>query len=301
MAILSITTDVVGQIGVKPRRIAILSTDNLTTITTAGYLNGSNNSGYQIEPTDNIVIFYNYNPSLQTGTMGYFTASISNGVVTFTNSFTVATANITTATITTGTITTLNATTIQNSSANMLVNTTGAGKTIRLNSRTESTDTANSLIGFQSKIGRGISAATDIIGGEISPRINDGIALTGSAGIVGLHTDVYLKGTTGDIAGDVRGQQIELVDDTGSSRTVAGNVTHLRIRSNLSCTITGKYSVMRVENEEGAKAMDAFAQFTAGSGCLVETNGTVGGAQTQSIKILKDSTTLYVPLYASVS
>lgn len=186
-------------------------------------------------------------------------------------------------------------------SSNMILSTTAAGKTVRINVRTESTDTANSLIGFQSKIGRGISAATDIIGAEISPRINNAIALTGSGSIIGLHVDAYLKGTTGNIAGDVRGMQIELVDDTGSSRTVAGNVAHLRIRSNLSCTVTGKYSVLRVENEEGTKAMDGLVQFTTGSGAIVEANGTVGGAQTKAIKILIGTDTLYVPLYATVS
>lgn len=191
--------------------------------------------------------------------------------------------------------------TYASASNHLAVNTTGAGKTIRLNVRTESTDTANSLIGVQIKPGRGVAAATDVIGVEISPRINDAIALTGSGSLIGAHVDVYLKGTTGNIAGDVRCLQSELTDDTGSSRTVAGNVTHLRVRSNLSCTVTGKYSVIRVENEEGTKAMDALVQFTTGSGCLVESAGTVGGTQDQALKILIGTTTYYIPLHTSVS
>lgn len=175
-----------------------------------------------------------------------------------------------------------------------------AGKTIRMNSITNA-GTANSLIGFQSKPAQGASMANDVIGAEISPRINDTFALTGSGSIIGMHVDAYLKGTTGNIAGDVRGMQIELVDDTGSSRTVAGNVCHLRIRSNLSCTVTGKYSALRVENEEGSKALDALVQFTTGSGCLVEASGTVGGTQDQALKILIGTTTYYIPLHTSVS
>lgn len=175
-----------------------------------------------------------------------------------------------------------------------------AGKTVRIGSITN-TGTANSFIGFQSKPGQGASMANDVIGGEISPRINDTFALTGTGSIIGLHVDCYLKGTTGNIAGDVRGLQCELVDDGGSSRTVSGYVTHLRIRSNLSCTVTGKYTAIRVENEEGTKALDALIQFTAGSGALVESSGTVGGTQDKAIKIIIDSTTYYIPLHTAVS
>lgn len=175
-----------------------------------------------------------------------------------------------------------------------------AGKTVRINSITN-TGTANSLIGFQSKPGQGAATAQNVIGAEISPRINDTFALTGSGSIIGLHVDAYLKGTTGNIAGDVRAAQLELVDDGGSSRTVAGDVTHLRVRSNLSCAVTGKYSAMRVENEEGTKAMDALLQFTTGSGCLVEASATVGGTQDQAVKVLIGTTTYYIPLYTAIS
>jgi len=175
-----------------------------------------------------------------------------------------------------------------------------AGKTIRLNSITN-IGTANSFIGFQSKPAVGASTANDVIGGEISPRVNDTFALTGSGSIIGLHVDAYLKGTTGNIAGDVRGMQIEMVDDGGSSRTVAGNVSHLRMRSNISYAVTGVYSALRVENEEGTKAMDCFAQFTTSSGCLVEASGTVGGTQDKALKLYIGSTVYYVPLHTSVS
>jgi len=177
----------------------------------------------------------------------------------------------------------------------------GGGKTIRLNSKTESTDTANSLIGFQSKPRRGVSAATDVIGCEISAQISDAIALTGSGSMIGAHVDVYLRGDEGDIAGDVRGQQIELVDDNDGSpgRTVAGNVNHLRFRTNLSCAVTGKTSCIRVENEEGSKSLDAFVQFVSTAGCVAAL--TAGSAGAATIKVLIDGTTWYIPLSASAS
>lgn len=278
------------------------------TITTAGWLNSVTDQ--KIHVTDIIVVNYAsnakafYNPSIDgngiitlspvsnPGEVSLVGAAVNGNAIKF---------NGTTGDIEDAGYAASNVALLANTTSNTAFTTTNPGSTIRLNVRTESTSVANSLIGFQAKPGRGLSGATDVIGGEISPRLNDAIALTGSASIIGLHTDVYLKGTTGNIAGDVRGQQIELVDDTGSSRTIAGNITHLRVRSNLSCTVTGKYSVFRVENEEGTKSLDALYQFTTGVGCLVETAGTVGGTQDQAIKILIGTTTYYVPLYTSVS
>jgi len=189
--------------------------------------------------------------------------------------------------------------------AHVTMNTTptstdNAGKTIKLNSITN-TGTANDFIGVQIKPGQGASTAQNVTGMEVSPRLNDAIALTSSGTIIGAHIDCYLKGTTGNIGGDVRNLQLELTDDTGSSRTVTGNVSHIRVRSNLSCTISGKYSVLRVENEEGTKALDALVQFTTGSGAIVESSATVGGTQDQAIKILIGTTTYYVPLHTSIS
>lgn len=79
MSIISIYTDVAGQIGVKPRRVAILSSDNLATVTTAGYLNQANLQGYTIEPTDEICMWYGYSSFLSPGTFGIFTPDITNG------------------------------------------------------------------------------------------------------------------------------------------------------------------------------------------------------------------------------
>lgn len=177
----------------------------------------------------------------------------------------------------------------------------GGGKTIRLNSRTESVDTANSIIGFQSKPRRGVSAATNVIGCEVSAQISDAIALTGSGSLIAGHFDVYLRGDAGTIAGDVRALQLELVDDDSAGRTVSGNVSFIRCRTNLSCAVTGKATVLRVENEEGAKALDGLVQFTTGSGAIVESAATVGGTQDQAIKVLVGTTTYYVPLYTSIS
>jgi hypothetical protein len=133
-----------------------------------------------------------------------------------------------------------------NSSAS---STDNAGRTVRINSITN-TGTANSFIGFQSKPAQGATMASNVIGGEISPRVNDTFALTGSGSLIGLHVDSYLKGTTGNIAGDVRGQQIELVTDDAGTRTISGDVAGLRFRSAFSGTITGDMVPLKVELSE---------------------------------------------------
>lgn len=82
MAILKFTLDVAGQVGVVPRRIKILSTDNLATVTAAGYLNGLIQEGQAILPTDVIDMIYSYNISTNTGTYSTFIPAFTAGVPT---------------------------------------------------------------------------------------------------------------------------------------------------------------------------------------------------------------------------
>jgi hypothetical protein len=77
MSILSFNVSTTGLVGdaINPRRGTIVTTDNLATITTAGYLNNQNASGYPILPTDIFDVIYNYNPATQAGTFGIFQVS----------------------------------------------------------------------------------------------------------------------------------------------------------------------------------------------------------------------------------
>ena len=89
MGILQISTDVPAQIGEAPRRVKIISSDNLAAVTTAGYLHAATLEGYTIYNTDIIDMWYGavglaggaiYTP----GTYEVFIPSISNGVITLT-------------------------------------------------------------------------------------------------------------------------------------------------------------------------------------------------------------------------
>lgn len=69
MAILQLTTDFAGQVGVYPRLVRLLSDDNYATVTGSGYLNNAAASGVSILPTDFIFASYaggftTFNPSI---------------------------------------------------------------------------------------------------------------------------------------------------------------------------------------------------------------------------------------------
>jgi hypothetical protein len=82
MAILQITTDYAGEVGVLPRKVRILATDALSVVTTAGYLNGARAEGYTFYPSDVFDIVYGYNQSTGVGTYSVFTCTISSvGVI----------------------------------------------------------------------------------------------------------------------------------------------------------------------------------------------------------------------------
>lgn len=185
---------------------------------------------------------------------------------------------------------------ITSTSAHLLLESPAAGKTVRINVLTKS-GTADDYIGMQVKPGQSVSTAKNIIGGEISPRLNSGVALTGSGSIIGLHVDTYLKGTSGNVAGDVRGMQIELVDDGSAGRTISGNAVGLRFRSNLSCTaITGSHAVLSVENGEGSQKWDALAVIEAETDVFDKTTA-VNATQNGYIVVVVDGATRYIPLY----
>jgi hypothetical protein len=86
MGIISIDTDVTGESGIHPRCVKIISSDNLETVTAAGYLNLINTQGNAIFNTDYICMWYGASATQSgisnPGTFGFFIPSISNGTIT---------------------------------------------------------------------------------------------------------------------------------------------------------------------------------------------------------------------------
>ena len=157
-------------------------------------------------------------------------------------------------------------------SFNLDLETVEDSKPVRINSRNYTTSGNN--IAFQSKPAQNVAGA-DIKGGEISPRVNSGFALTGT--IMGLHVDAQLKGTAaGTIGGDVRGLNLELVTDDAGTRNITGNVSFIRIRGAFSGgTISGVISAIRIEKLEtqtNSKQFDCVLE-------LPSTNGSIWGVK----------------------
>ena len=177
-----------------------------------------------------------------------------------------------------------------------------AGRTVRLNSITN-TGTANSLIGFQSKPGQGASTAQNVIGMEIPPRVNDTFALTSSGTLIGAHIDAYLKGTTGNVGGDVRGVQIELVTDDAGTRTITGDVVGLRFRAAFSGTITGDMVVIRVEKAEAqtnSKQWEYVLELTGDNALIWRDDYTTEPADAAgAIKVLVNGADRWIQLYST--
>jgi hypothetical protein len=86
MSLLQLQRISVGQVGVKPGSVKMLTTDNFATITAAGYLNGVGNQLPEVAlaPSDVIECMYSYNTLTDTGSLAYFIPSMSNGIITLT-------------------------------------------------------------------------------------------------------------------------------------------------------------------------------------------------------------------------
>jgi hypothetical protein len=83
--ILQVPTQLSGTPGIYPNFKYMVSADNLSTVTTAGYLNNVNLEGTPITTNDVIQALYGYNPVTQVGTFETFSVSISStGVITLT-------------------------------------------------------------------------------------------------------------------------------------------------------------------------------------------------------------------------
>ena len=184
------------------------------------------------------------------------------------------------------------------------IKTVDDGKVVKLNSRNYTQASGNS-IAFQVKPAQTVASSGNVIGGEISPRVNSGIALSGSGSVIGLHVDAYLKGTAaGTIAGDVRGMQIEMVTDDAGTRTVSGDVVGLRFRTAFSATtITGKMIAIKIEAPEtqtNSKTYDAVLSLTSNvAGIWKDDPGTEPSTAAGYFKVLVNGNARYVQLYST--
>ncbi len=153
------------------------------------------------------------------------------------------------------------------------------------------------LIGAQIKPRQNLSMAKDVIGLEVMPGLNSAIALTGAGSLIGQDISLVLKGTSGNIAGDIRGLQLSV--DSSPGRTISGYATYIRIRDDFQGTLTGRHSAIRLEQgtDPSTVALNYFLDFGAGVSCVVA--AAVGGSQDQKIRVSLNGTDYYIPLHTT--
>lgn len=179
---------------------------------------------------------------------------------------------------------------------NTTINSTADNTQVRINSRSYTQASGNS-IGFQSKPSQTVTTTGDVIGGEISPRLQ---AAIGTGQIKGLHVDIDLKGATGGNITDIKVLEVEMVSDASAGRTVSGDAMCMQFRNALQgVTVTGDVGVFEVQANEGV-AWEVFGKFPDDSGIAATTGSPASlPANTGYIRVKVGSTLFKIPLYAN--
>lgn len=130
-------------------------------------------------------------------------------------------------------------------------------KRIRLNSRNYAA-TSGDLMAFDSRPRANASGTQTVIGCFLGPGANDTIAL---GNIIGLLSDVYLKGSSGNISGDLRALQGQITDENLGGRTIGGTACILDAWQQLAAhTFDGGVYVINVRAGGGATPWSGFAK-----------------------------------------
>jgi hypothetical protein len=148
------------------------------------------------------------------------------------------------------------------SGQNNVINTVSDDRTVRINSRSYTQATGDS-IGFQSKPNQTVTTTGTVRGGEISPRVAAGV---GAGELTALQIYPTLKGATGAVT-NVIGLDLIICEDDQESpgRTISGDVTGIKVRSNFVVNPTGQVSVIKVFNAEKSPGnYNALIHFVSG-------------------------------------
>ena len=180
------------------------------------------------------------------------------------------------------------------SGSHLILNTTSDDKQVRINSRSF-TQASGSSIGMQSKPSQTVTTTGDVIGAEFSPRYQDAI---GGGSLIAVRADPILKGTTGNLTGNVVGVEVNLdLMDPTCSRTISGKVAALRVFPDLGGTVTGKASVIVLATPNNG-AWD-FLLDVETSGIAVGSAGTYSTADGYFL-IRVPAGTMRIPFFAAV-
>ncbi len=181
--------------------------------------------------------------------------------------------------------------------AHLTLNTTSDNTQVRINSRSFA-QTSGDSIGFQSKPSQTVTSSGNVIGGQVSPRLQTGVALTGSGSLIGFHVDTDMKGTTGNVGGDVRGMEIELVSDGTRTSTVTGNLEGIHFRTNAAMTVGGNVYAFRIPTGETAAGQwTALARIDNVAAVFDDTEAGAAGNKAGFLKVIVNGNSRFLRLY----
>lgn len=150
---------------------------------------------------------------------------------------------------------------------NLTINSKEDDKPVLINSR-DYAQASGTSIGFQSKPNQAVSGAS-VHGCEIQPRFADGI---GGGSLVGANISAILKGTTGNLTGEVHALEVETDFNAGGNptRTITGDVSLIRISGDFPGTMTfsGKKNVITIAPQNSG-AFDYFLNLDSSQTALL--------------------------------
>jgi len=163
-------------------------------------------------------------------------------------------------------------------------------KRIRLNCR-DYEATSGDIFAFDVRPRANASGTQTIHGMFLGPGYNDGVA---GANLIGLIADCYLKGTSGNLSGDIRAVQGQVTDENSAGRTIDGVTSMFDAWQQLAAhTFTGGVWVITVRASGGATPWSGFATFPD-DGAIASDGEDKSGGTVGWIKVKIGSKTGYI-------
>jgi hypothetical protein len=170
-------------------------------------------------------------------------------------------------------------------------------KVVSINSR-DYNQTSGSGVALQVKPNQATDGTSSIRGLEVQPRFASAI---GGGDLVGANISAILKGTTGNLTGNVHVLELETDFNGGSSPTrhIGGDVTMIRFSGDFPSGMTWTAGVRSVFSFAEVSFLDFTHLFKFASTNTTLVQNAAIGSVSKMIPVLSTdgSTTLYIPLY----
>ncbi len=192
---------------------------------------------------------------------------------------------------------------VHDTSDHFKIETSADGKTVRINSRSY-TQASGGSIGYQSKPSQTVTTTGEVIGAELSPRLQSGI---GAASLTGHVATPILKGSVGgDITARFVAYKGELTDENAGTRTIAyAAILDAWHQLAGTHTFTAGVHVINARTAGGGTPWTSFlrAEASGDGGLNVSANGMFkdpeGDTEAGFLKVQVGTTVYEIPIYAS--